>query len=117
MSQIMLHLLAANYDWHHHITPTSEEIRVFATIFPMVSLSIVNILVVRLANMNPGRPFPQLHPARCQRRLDIERKKSFILFQGGVSVAYPNHTSGCNLILSTLTFMLERGVPCEARWL
>jgi hypothetical protein len=34
--QLMLHLLAANYDWHHHITPTSEEIRVFATIFPMV---------------------------------------------------------------------------------
>lgn len=33
----MLHLLAANYDWHHHITPTSEEIKVFATIFPMVS--------------------------------------------------------------------------------
>lgn len=33
----MLHLLAANYDWHHHVTPTSEEIKVFATIFPMVS--------------------------------------------------------------------------------
>jgi hypothetical protein len=33
----MLHLLAANYDWHHTITPTSEEIKVFATIFPMVS--------------------------------------------------------------------------------
>lgn len=32
----MLHLLSANYDWHHEITPTSEEIRVFATIFPMV---------------------------------------------------------------------------------
>ena len=33
----MLHLLAANYDWHHHVTATSEEIKVFATIFPMVS--------------------------------------------------------------------------------
>lgn len=32
----MLHLLSANYEWHHEITPTSEEIRVFATIFPMV---------------------------------------------------------------------------------
>lgn len=32
----MLHLLAANYDWHHHVTPKSEEIKVFATIFPMV---------------------------------------------------------------------------------
>jgi C-22 sterol desaturase len=40
--QIMLHLLAANYDWHHHITPTSEEIRVFATIFPMVSSLVDN---------------------------------------------------------------------------
>ena len=38
----MLHLLAANYDWHHHITPTSEEIRVFATIFPMVCLAFLN---------------------------------------------------------------------------
>jgi hypothetical protein len=36
----MLHLLAANYDWHHHITPTSEEIKVFATIFPMVSFNL-----------------------------------------------------------------------------
>lgn len=34
----MLHLLSANYNWHHHITPQSEEIRVFATIFPMVRL-------------------------------------------------------------------------------
>jgi hypothetical protein len=40
----MLHLLAANYDWHHHITPTSEEIRVFATIFPMVRKFIVNLI-------------------------------------------------------------------------
>lgn len=33
----MLHLLSANYDWHHTVTDKSEEIRVFATIFPMVS--------------------------------------------------------------------------------
>ena len=32
----MLHLLSANYDWHHTVTDKSEEIRVFATIFPMV---------------------------------------------------------------------------------
>ena len=33
---LMLHLLAANYDWQHTVTDRSEEIRVFATIFPMV---------------------------------------------------------------------------------
>jgi len=36
MPQLLLHLLAANYDWHHTVTEKSEEIRVFATIFPMV---------------------------------------------------------------------------------
>jgi len=35
----MLHLLAANYNWHHTVTDKSEEIRVFATIFPMVRIS------------------------------------------------------------------------------
>jgi hypothetical protein len=37
----MLHLIAANYNWHHTITDKSEEIRVFATIFPMVSTRIL----------------------------------------------------------------------------
>jgi predicted lipid carrier protein YhbT len=47
----MLHLLAANYDWHHTITPTSEEIKVFATIFPMVSFEFpANRLLVILTN-------------------------------------------------------------------
>ncbi|KAK4505846.1 hypothetical protein PRZ48_003811 [Zasmidium cellare] len=35
---LMLHKLSAQYDWKHTITPTSEEIRVFATIFPMDDL-------------------------------------------------------------------------------
>jgi sterol 22-desaturase len=31
---LLLHKLSAEFDWHHKITPLSEEIRVFATIFP-----------------------------------------------------------------------------------
>lgn len=31
---LMLHKLSAEFDWKHNITPLSEEIRVFATIFP-----------------------------------------------------------------------------------
>lgn len=46
----MLHLLAANYDWHHHITPTSEDIRVFATIFPMVRINNINAITIQSAN-------------------------------------------------------------------
>jgi C-22 sterol desaturase len=29
---------ALELDWTHHATPQSEEIRVFATLFPMVSV-------------------------------------------------------------------------------
>jgi hypothetical protein len=46
----MLHLLSANYDWHHHITPTSEDIRVFATIFPMVRINLIHAIVNHQAN-------------------------------------------------------------------
>lgn len=46
----MLHLLSANYDWHHHITPESEEIRVFATIFPMVRTSLRSSHLSNLCN-------------------------------------------------------------------
>lgn len=35
---LMLHKLAASYEWKHQKTPSSEEIRVFATIFPMDDL-------------------------------------------------------------------------------
>lgn len=35
---LLLHKLSAQYEWKHTITPTSEEIRVFATIFPMDNL-------------------------------------------------------------------------------
>lgn len=35
---LLLHKLAAQYEWKHTITPTSEDIRVFATIFPMDDL-------------------------------------------------------------------------------
>ncbi|WPG97610.1 sterol C-22 desaturase [Acrodontium crateriforme] len=35
---LLLHMLSSEIEWHHHITPTSEEIRVFATIFPMDDL-------------------------------------------------------------------------------
>jgi len=31
---LMLHKLSAEFDWQHTITPKSEEIKVFATIFP-----------------------------------------------------------------------------------
>lgn len=31
---LMLHKLSAEFDWKHEVTPLSEEIRVFATIFP-----------------------------------------------------------------------------------
>ena len=35
---LMLHKLVAEFDWSHKITEKSEEIRVFATIFPMDDL-------------------------------------------------------------------------------
>ncbi|EME86833.1 uncharacterized protein MYCFIDRAFT_49450 [Pseudocercospora fijiensis CIRAD86] len=35
---LMLHKFSASYDWKHTKTPTSEEIKVFATIFPMDDL-------------------------------------------------------------------------------
>lgn len=35
---LLLHKLSAQYDWKHTVTPKSEEIRVFATIFPMDDL-------------------------------------------------------------------------------
>ena len=35
---LLLHKLSADFDWKHKITPRSEEIRVFATIFPMDDL-------------------------------------------------------------------------------
>lgn len=35
---LMLHKLAMEYDWKHTVTDKSEEIRVFATIFPMDNL-------------------------------------------------------------------------------
>ena len=35
---LLLHMLAAEFDWTHKITSTSEEMRVFATIFPMDNL-------------------------------------------------------------------------------
>lgn len=38
-SQLLIHMLSSSYEWTHKITPKSEEIRVFATIFPMVSTS------------------------------------------------------------------------------
>lgn len=34
----LLHMLVSEFDWKHTITPLSEEIRVFATIFPMDDL-------------------------------------------------------------------------------
>ena len=35
---LLLHKLSAEFDWKHTITAKSEEIRVFATIFPMDDL-------------------------------------------------------------------------------
>jgi C-22 sterol desaturase len=35
---LLLHKLSSECDWKHTITPKSEEIRVFATIFPMDDL-------------------------------------------------------------------------------
>ena len=35
---LLIHKLSAQYDWKHTITPKSEEIKVFATIFPMDDL-------------------------------------------------------------------------------
>lgn len=35
---LLLHLLSSEFEWEHKITPKSEEIRVFATIFPMDDL-------------------------------------------------------------------------------
>jgi len=35
---LLLHKLAAGYEWKHQVTATSEEIKVFATIFPMDDL-------------------------------------------------------------------------------
>lgn len=34
---LMIGKAAMHLDWKHHATPVSEEIKVFATIFPMVS--------------------------------------------------------------------------------
>lgn len=77
----MLHLLAANYDWHHHITPTSEEIRVFATIFPMVRVNLIQTNAIQLANNNFRTTFSSASPgATLTRPKDINRKKSFAPF-------------------------------------
>ena len=35
---LLLHKLAAEFEWRHEVTERSEEIRVFATIFPMDDL-------------------------------------------------------------------------------
>lgn len=35
---LMLHKLSAEYEWEHLVTPKSEDIKVFATIFPMDDL-------------------------------------------------------------------------------
>lgn len=35
---LLLHMLSSELEWKHEITPTSEDIRVFATIFPMDDL-------------------------------------------------------------------------------
>nr|POE94532.1 cytochrome p450 61 [Quercus suber] len=35
---LMLHMLSSEFEWTHQITPKSEEIKVFATIFPMDDL-------------------------------------------------------------------------------
>ena len=32
---LLLHKLCAQYDWSHEVTPKSEKMNVFATIFPM----------------------------------------------------------------------------------
>lgn len=78
MIQIMLHLLAANYDWHHHITPTSEDIRVFATIFPMVRVNLIQTNAIQLANNNFRTTFSSASPgAMSTRPRDIYRKKVF----------------------------------------
>ena len=77
----MLHLLAANYDWHHHITPTSEDIRVFATIFPMVCVNIIMNNAVHPANNNSRTTFSSASPdAMSTRPRDINRKKVFCAF-------------------------------------
>jgi len=77
----MLHLLAANYDWHHHITPTSEDIRVFATIFPMVRLNLPNTIIDHTANNQNRTTFSSASPgATLTRPKDINRKKSFAPF-------------------------------------
>ena len=37
---LLLHKLSAQYDWKHKVTERSEEIKVFATIFPMDDLQL-----------------------------------------------------------------------------
>ena len=36
--QLLMHMIASEFEWRHEITPQSEEIRVFATIFPLDDL-------------------------------------------------------------------------------
>ena len=102
----MLHLLAANYDWHHHITPTSEDIRVFATIFPMVRINLVYTNTVQSANKNSRTTFSSASAgAMSMRPRDINREKVFCTFfyhKVASSIAYPDYSSGCNLIFFTL---------------
>ena len=47
-------------DWKHEVTPLSEEIKVFATIFPMVYFPAVS-LSSRVANCEAGRLSSHLH--------------------------------------------------------
>ena len=35
---LLLHKLSAQYDWKHSVTATSEEVKIFATIFPQDDL-------------------------------------------------------------------------------
>ena len=35
---LLLHMLSSEFTWEHTVTPRSEEIKVFATIFPMDDL-------------------------------------------------------------------------------
>lgn len=37
---LLLHKMSASYDWKHKVTNKSEEIKVFATIFPMDDLQL-----------------------------------------------------------------------------
>ena len=52
---MMIGKASMHLDWKHHVTPRSEDIKVFATIFPMVSLTLVGTVLAHSPSLSSLR--------------------------------------------------------------